>query len=131
MRDVGDGDDAAHLLQQPADELLAAAALLQRTCYEGNVPHELQDGAGGLLKLLLRGGLLADCIAQLFILEDQAVSVKSRVVGRLLSDPAGERPRGLLLDAVHDLELGSAPVTLGSEDDEHLGIAAAASSFVL
>mmetsp|Transcript_27410 Transcript_27410/g.81633 ORF Transcript_27410/g.81633 Transcript_27410/m.81633 type:complete len:637 (+) Transcript_27410:157-2067(+) len=125
VRDVPDRDAAAALVEQPPDELLAAPALLARAGDERAVPDVLQDGARRALELLPRGALLAQRVAQLVVLEDQAVGVEALRVRRLVADAPREVARGLGLDAAHDLQLRAAARALRAADDQHLGATAA------
>mmetsp|Transcript_8122 Transcript_8122/g.20177 ORF Transcript_8122/g.20177 Transcript_8122/m.20177 type:complete len:343 (+) Transcript_8122:604-1632(+) len=91
----------------------------------------LQDGTSCSFEFFARGALLAQGIAQLVVLEDDAVCVEPLLRARLLADAAREGARALGLDAGHDLQFCSATVALRPEDDQFFGLASAASPITL
>mmetsp|Transcript_8114 Transcript_8114/g.20131 ORF Transcript_8114/g.20131 Transcript_8114/m.20131 type:complete len:215 (+) Transcript_8114:604-1248(+) len=95
------------------------------------MPDVLEDGTRRSLQLLSSGALLAQGIAELVILEDQAVGVEAPLLARLLPDAPGEGAWALGLHRAHNLELGSTPLALRPADDELLAPAAALASFTL
>mmetsp|Transcript_43621 Transcript_43621/g.95086 ORF Transcript_43621/g.95086 Transcript_43621/m.95086 type:complete len:636 (-) Transcript_43621:74-1981(-) len=123
--DVPDRDAATALGQQPVDELPAALPLGVVARNEGDVSNIAQDGAGGELELLARGALLPEAVAELVILEDQAVGVEALGVRELLADATSEGSGALRLHAAHDLQLRAAARALRAADDQHLGATAA------
>lgn len=68
VRNVGDCDRTAHMLQQPTDKFPAPASLLHGSCDEGASSHELEDASRSFLQFLLRRGLLSYGITQLLFL---------------------------------------------------------------
>mmetsp|Transcript_51387 Transcript_51387/g.119435 ORF Transcript_51387/g.119435 Transcript_51387/m.119435 type:complete len:293 (-) Transcript_51387:83-961(-) len=130
LRNIGDCDAAFALLQQPANELLAALPLFQCPSNEGHVPDVLQNRAGGALQFLACGTLLPQRVAELIILEEHPVSAETLLGAGFLSDTLGERAWILRLHATHDLQLRTAATALGTADDQHLRATTAAPALV-
>mmetsp|Transcript_58814 Transcript_58814/g.191849 ORF Transcript_58814/g.191849 Transcript_58814/m.191849 type:complete len:625 (+) Transcript_58814:330-2204(+) len=129
--EVGDRHAAAALSQEPRHVLAGTLAFLARASDERNVSNVLQDGTSRSFEFFARGALLAQGIAQLVVLEDDAVCVEPLLRARLLADAAREGARALGLDAGHDLQFCSTPVALRPEDDQFFGLASPASSITL
>lgn len=101
---VGNRDAAPSLLQQPLDELSAAASLLHPPGNESNVAYILQDRARRKLELLACHTLLAKRIAEFIIAKDPAVCVKTAPFRGLFAETLCEETRVFGLHTAHDLE---------------------------
>mmetsp|Transcript_39463 Transcript_39463/g.84101 ORF Transcript_39463/g.84101 Transcript_39463/m.84101 type:complete len:245 (+) Transcript_39463:456-1190(+) len=125
--DIRDGDRSTTLGQEPIDVLFDACPLRFGPCHEGDMADVLQNASRGLLELLASRAVLAERVAQLVILENEAVCVEALVARRLFSKAPGESARTLRLDPTHDLDLRSATAPLRTKDGEHLAVSVPAS----
>mmetsp|Transcript_43569 Transcript_43569/g.100781 ORF Transcript_43569/g.100781 Transcript_43569/m.100781 type:complete len:234 (-) Transcript_43569:799-1500(-) len=130
---ISNGHGTSALCQEPNDVVTAALALRLCASHESKHADVLQDATRSSSQLLPGCAFFAQCIAELVVFEEHAVSVEAAQAACLLAQTTCEHAGLLILNGTHDLELGSTTWTFGPADEELLAeaISSAASPFVM